>query len=140
MLRVVRALCSGGTLRLRTASVTGGHPMRTQREALEGGVDLLVGTPGRLKELAAAGSLRMDHCRAVVFDEADILLGVCAVLLAAGSRRRRLLPRQGAGAVRGGRLGGCLLACVLTRTSCPALPQAMPTPSLSTWSLWWAPQ
>lgn len=38
MLRVCRALSRTGGLRFRSAAATGGRPLRTQREALEGGV------------------------------------------------------------------------------------------------------
>lgn len=76
VLRVARALCRGPSgLRLRCGAFTGGRPLRTQREALEGGVDVAVGTPGRLAELLAEGALRLDFCRAVVCDEVDVLLG-----------------------------------------------------------------
>ncbi|KAL4458181.1 hypothetical protein ABPG75_013046 [Micractinium tetrahymenae] len=76
VLRVARALCRGPSgLRLRCAAFTGGRPLRTQREALEGGVDVAVGTPGRLAELLSEGALRLDFCRAVVCDEVDVLLG-----------------------------------------------------------------
>ena len=74
VLRVCRAL-SRARLRFRSAAATGGHPMRTQKETLAGGVDVLVGTPGRLAELVADRSLRLDFCRAVVCDEVDVLLG-----------------------------------------------------------------
>lgn len=76
VLRVLRALCRGPSgLRLRCGAFTGGRPLRTQREALEGGVDVAVGTPGRLAELLAEGVLRLDFCLAVVCDEVDVLLG-----------------------------------------------------------------
>eukprot|EP00887_Chlorella_sp_A99_P006189 scaffold3.g6189.t1 len=72
-LRVCRALAGGG-LRFRSAAATGGRPVRTQREALMAGVDVLVGTPGRLLELAGAGALSLEACAAVVLDEVDVLL------------------------------------------------------------------
>ncbi|PSC73217.1 DEAD-box ATP-dependent RNA helicase 50 isoform A [Micractinium conductrix] len=79
VLRVTRALARAGGaaagLRVRSAAFTGGRPARTQREALEGGVDVAVGTPGRLAELLREGALRLDFCRAVVCDEVDVLLG-----------------------------------------------------------------
>ena len=71
--RVCRALSRAG-FPFRSAAVTGGHPMRTQRELLEAGVDVLVGTPGRLLELITSGSLSLEFCRAVVLDEVDVLL------------------------------------------------------------------
>ena len=42
------------------------------------GVDVVVGTPGRINELMTKGALRLDQCRAVVLDEVDILLGETA--------------------------------------------------------------
>lgn len=38
------------------------------------GVDVVVAGPGRAREHLAAGTLRLDACRAVVLDEADLLL------------------------------------------------------------------
>lgn len=74
VLRVMRALSRAG-LRLRSAAATGGRPLRTQREALEAGLDVVVGTPGRLAELLQDGCLQLTFCKAVVVDEVDVLLG-----------------------------------------------------------------
>ena len=73
VLRVCRALSN--TLRFRAVAATGGRPMRTQKEALEQGVDVLVGTPGRLAELLNSGALKLDNCASLVCDEVDVLLG-----------------------------------------------------------------
>ena len=73
ILRVCRALST--TLRFRSVAATGGRPMRTQKESLDQGVDILIGTPGRLAELLNDGALRLDNCAALVCDEVDILLG-----------------------------------------------------------------
>lgn len=73
ILRVCKALST--TLRFRSIAATGGRPMRTQKEALDQGVDVLIGTPGRLAELLADGALRLDNCSALVCDEVDVLLG-----------------------------------------------------------------
>ena len=73
VLRVARALSR--TLKFRSAAFTGGRPMRTQKDALEQGVDLAIGTPGRLRELVMNGSLNLDNCNAIVCDEVDVLLG-----------------------------------------------------------------
>ncbi|KAI8113511.1 hypothetical protein M9435_003512 [Picochlorum sp. BPE23] len=73
VLRVCRALSR--TLKFRSGIFTGGHPMRTQKKTLENGVDIVVGTPGRLLELQASGSLDVSQCSHVVCDEADVLLG-----------------------------------------------------------------
>jgi ATP-dependent RNA helicase DDX18/HAS1 len=73
VLRVCRALSK--SLKFRSAICTGGHPMRTQKQALQQGVDIVVGTPGRLAELESNGSLSYKNCSHVVLDEADVLLG-----------------------------------------------------------------
>jgi ATP-dependent RNA helicase DDX18/HAS1 len=74
VLSVVRALSLGGA-RVRTAAFTGGRAERTQVEFLAAGVELLVGTPGRLAQLVASGALRLDALRFMVLDEADVLAG-----------------------------------------------------------------
>ena len=63
------------TMPFGTGLATGGRPMKTQKDALKQGVDVLIGTPGRLRELLRAGALSLESCRAVVLDEADLLLG-----------------------------------------------------------------
>lgn len=73
VLRVSKALSS--QLRFRSIVVTGGRPIRTQKEALAAGVDVLIGTPGRLLELINDGAFVMDRCSALVYDEVDVLIG-----------------------------------------------------------------
>lgn len=90
VLRVSRALSS--TLRFRTVAVTGGRPIRTQREALEGGVDVVVGTPGRLAELLTSGSLSLERCAAIVYDEVDVLLGYSSMFAEQVAPLRGALP------------------------------------------------
>jgi ATP-dependent RNA helicase DDX18/HAS1 len=76
VLRVARALSAASpALRFSSAAMTGGHPPRTQRQALDNGVDVVVGTPGRLAELLAEGSLSLERAAGVVCDEVDVLLG-----------------------------------------------------------------
>ena len=58
-----------------TGLATGGHKWRTQKEALDEGVDLVVATPARLGQHIEAATLRLTQCQAVVLDEADVLLG-----------------------------------------------------------------
>lgn len=36
---------------------------------------MVVATPGRIQELLARDSLRLDRCKAIVLDEVDVLLG-----------------------------------------------------------------
>ncbi|MBB93951.1 MAG: ATP-dependent RNA helicase [Rhodobacteraceae bacterium] len=55
-------------------SCIGGMDMRQERRALERGVHIVVGTPGRLRDHIERGSLDMAGLRAVVLDEADEML------------------------------------------------------------------
>jgi len=71
---VARQLSAGGA-RCRVSAATGGRAERTQVAALAQGVELLVGTPGRISQLAASGALKLDDLRYLVLDEADVLAG-----------------------------------------------------------------
>ena len=57
-------------------SITGGNPLRDDILRLQApqGVHVLVGTPGRIKDLAAKGVADLSACRMVAVDEADKLL------------------------------------------------------------------
>nr|WP_253945136.1 DEAD/DEAH box helicase [Nocardioides sp. zg-DK7169] len=59
---------------LRVLTVYGGVGYDTQLEALEAGVDIVVGTPGRLIDLANRKALDLSHVHALVLDEADEML------------------------------------------------------------------
>ncbi|MGA5817297.1 DEAD/DEAH box helicase, partial [Kitasatospora sp. NPDC094028] len=61
----------GSVLGLRLKVVCGGTSMSNQIYALERGVDILVATPGRLRDLLNRGSAKLDDVRTVVLDEAD---------------------------------------------------------------------
>ena len=58
----------------RIASCVGGMDMRTERRALQQGAQIVVGTPGRLRDHIERGSLDMTALKAVVLDEADEML------------------------------------------------------------------
>ncbi|MDP9824131.1 superfamily II DNA/RNA helicase [Nocardioides massiliensis] len=58
----------------RVLTVYGGVGYEPQLDALEAGVDVVVGTPGRLLDLANRGALDLSHVQAVVLDEADEML------------------------------------------------------------------
>lgn len=60
--------------RMRVVCVTGRSGLRPQAEDLERGVEVLVGTPGRLRELAEAEACALDAVRIIVLDEGDRLL------------------------------------------------------------------
>ncbi len=81
---------------IRTATCVGGMDMRTERRALERGAHLVVGTPGRLRDHIAKGSLDLTDLRAVVLDEADEMLDLgfredLEFILAAAPEERRTL-------------------------------------------------
>jgi ATP-dependent RNA helicase RhlE len=59
---------------LRTCLVMGGMPRRNQIANLEGGVDVVVATPGRLIDLMRAQAIGLQATRHLVIDEADRML------------------------------------------------------------------
>jgi ATP-dependent RNA helicase DeaD len=54
--------------------VYGGEPIRKQTFALERGVQIVVGTPGRVIDLLERRTLNLSHVRIFVLDEADRML------------------------------------------------------------------
>jgi superfamily II DNA/RNA helicase len=58
----------------RVLTVYGGRAYEPQIDALKRGVEIVVGTPGRLIDLAKQGHLDLSHARTVVLDEADEML------------------------------------------------------------------
>lgn len=60
----------------RCVAVYGGTPLRGQIAKLQRGVDIIVGTPGRVLDHLARGTLSLDHIDCVVLDEADRMLDV----------------------------------------------------------------
>ena len=61
---------------VRTLGIYGGVNINTQRKALAEGVDILVGTPGRVMDLALDGVLRFDSLQKLVIDEFDEILNL----------------------------------------------------------------
>ena len=59
---------------LRVACAYGKVAISPQAQAIARGVDLLVATPGRVRELIETGALSMAHVQAVAIDEADRML------------------------------------------------------------------
>ncbi|MBF6327133.1 DEAD/DEAH box helicase [Nocardia transvalensis] len=60
--------------KLRVASIYGGRPYESQIAALRSGVDVVVGTPGRLLDLAEQQHLILGKVGVLVLDEADEML------------------------------------------------------------------
>ncbi|MCX8562536.1 DEAD/DEAH box helicase [Mycolicibacterium mucogenicum] len=63
-----------GERKLRVEAIYGGRPYEPQIEALQQGVDVIVGTPGRLLDLAQQGHLQLGGLSVLVLDEADEML------------------------------------------------------------------
>ena len=61
---------------VRTLGIYGGVNINTQRKALAEGVDILVGTPGRVMDLGLDGVLRFDCLQKLVIDEFDEILNL----------------------------------------------------------------
>ncbi|MFT9669860.1 DEAD/DEAH box helicase [Streptomyces rhizosphaericola] len=59
------------SVRLRMATVVGGMSIGRQSSALRGGAEVVVATPGRLKDLIDRGDCRLDQVAVTVLDEAD---------------------------------------------------------------------
>ena len=73
--QVAGDLATAGKLRsVRVLTVYGGRAYEPQVEALAKGVEVVVGTPGRLLDLMQQKYLSLAHARMVVLDEADEML------------------------------------------------------------------
>nr|WP_225443467.1 DEAD/DEAH box helicase [Lolliginicoccus lacisalsi] len=59
---------------LRVQAIYGGRPYEEQISALNEGVDVIVGTPGRLLDLCSQKHLKLDRVAVAVLDEADEML------------------------------------------------------------------
>ncbi|MEV4422533.1 DEAD/DEAH box helicase [Patulibacter sp. NPDC049589] len=64
----------GKGLGIRTLAVFGGEPIVKQLKALHRGIDVVVATPGRAKDLIDRGALQLGSIEMVVLDEADEML------------------------------------------------------------------
>jgi superfamily II DNA/RNA helicase len=65
---------AGKHLGARVLTIYGGRAYEPQIEALRKGIDVVVGTPGRLLDLAQQGHLKLSSARILVLDEADEML------------------------------------------------------------------
>lgn len=59
---------------IRTLPVYGGQSIVMQLKRLKSGVHIVVGTPGRIMDHLRRGTLKFDHLKMVVLDEADEML------------------------------------------------------------------
>src|ERR687883_1274058 len=74
-LQVARDIAAAGSTRgIRVLPIYGGVAYEPQVEALAKGVEIVVGTPGRLLDLAKQKQLKLGAIRGLVLDEADRML------------------------------------------------------------------
>lgn len=74
-IQVARDIAAAGATRgVRVAALYGGVAYEPQTAALTRGLEIVVGTPGRLLDLAQSKQLRLDGIGALVLDEADRML------------------------------------------------------------------
>jgi len=87
----------GGGLGLRTAILIGGASMGIQISAIRRNPHIIIATPGRLIDHLEQKTLRLDHIRIVVLDEADRMLDmgfapqIQKILLAVPKERQTML-------------------------------------------------
>ncbi len=62
--------------KVHTVALYGGKPIREQIEKLKRGIDVVVGTPGRVLDHIGRGTLQLDGLSIVVIDEADRMLDI----------------------------------------------------------------
>src|SRR5688572_13152675 len=73
--QVSRDLAAAGARRgIRVQAIYGGRAFEPQIESLQKGVEIVVGTPGRLLDLAQRGDLILGKVKVLVLDEADEML------------------------------------------------------------------
>lgn len=75
--REIEALTSHSVTKVQTLCVYGGVAYQKQEIALRSGVDLVVGTPGRMIDLMKNGVLDLSAIEYIVLDEADEMLNRC---------------------------------------------------------------
>ena len=83
---------AGAKLGVRVTAIYGGRAYEPQLAALRKGVDVVVGTPGRLLDLAEQRHLVLGRVKALVLDEADEMLDLG--FLPDVERIMRMLPEQ----------------------------------------------
>jgi ATP-dependent RNA helicase RhlE len=66
----------GKYMSIDVVGVYGGVNIKTQVSRVEQGVDILVGTPGRLYDIMLTGSLKLKTIKRVVIDEVDEMLNL----------------------------------------------------------------
>ncbi len=85
-----------GEKKLFIATVYGGQSIQTQIRDLKKGVDIVVGTPGRIIDHTERATLKIDHISHLILDEADEMLNMGFVediekILAQTPKNKRVL-------------------------------------------------
>jgi ATP-dependent RNA helicase DeaD len=62
--------------KIRATAIYGGKPLRSQIDRLQKGVDIVIGTPGRILDHLGRGTLQLDQLVFIVLDEADRMLDI----------------------------------------------------------------
>ncbi len=62
--------------KMHVVPIYGGKPIKSQIEKLQRGAEIVVGTPGRILDHIARGTLQLGDLRQVVLDEADRMLDI----------------------------------------------------------------
>jgi superfamily II DNA/RNA helicase len=74
-LQVAADLTTASNVRqVRILTIYGGRGYESQVDALHAGVEVVVGTPGRILDLVQQGALDLRHVKVLVLDEADEML------------------------------------------------------------------
>jgi translation initiation factor 4A len=68
-------MCLGEYLKVNVHICTGGTNVMEERKKLQEGVQIVVGTPGRVHDMLKKGYLKAEHLKLFVLDEADEMLG-----------------------------------------------------------------
>lgn len=82
---------------VRTLALYGGVNINTQKTAVYQGVDVVVGTPGRVMDLALDNVLRLDEVQRLVIDEFDEMLSlgfrpqITSILTMVRAKRQNIL-------------------------------------------------
>ncbi len=61
---------------IRSATMIGGESMRQQASSVKEGVEIIVGTPGRVMDMHGRREIHFKHTRFVVLDEVDRMLDI----------------------------------------------------------------
>ncbi len=74
-IQVAEEVCKIGRVRrVKALPVYGGQPIERQIRALKSNVQIVIGTPGRLIDHINRGTIKLDHIKFLVLDEADEML------------------------------------------------------------------